>query len=209
MLLLLALGMIGWYFYDRSQQPSPAAVNQQRLHFINDPVQVMLPKPQFARITNRQGTFYLKLLAQYRLCGKIATAERYYLGWDGALSPLDLGICWGIIPLPENYSTLNFSTGHRFCYFRLKPDSPLDPTYVISHMSNNHLIPARDNLRKALLSLKEGQLVLLEGYLVEVSGFFKERPVNWGTSLTRDDSGNHACELFYVTRVTTEDAIYL
>ncbi len=71
------------------------------------------------------------------------------------------------------------------------------------YFSNNHIISSDKDVEKLIRSVKAGEYVKLDGYLVETyartdnGGYFK-----WGTSLSRKDRGDGACELLYVTNVT-------
>jgi hypothetical protein len=81
-------------------------------------------------------------------------------------------------------------------YYTLYPrDGAVDIGVALRHSGNMHLIPADDVVRDRLESVRAGQVVTLRGQLVDAA-----RPdgFTWGTSLTRDDSGAGACELFLV-----------
>lgn len=60
-----------------------------------------------------------------------------------------------------------------------------------------HIIPASADVQKFVCTVQPGQKISLKGWLVAVSG-----PDNWGwsSSLTRNDTGEGACEVFYVDR---------
>lgn len=96
----------------------------------------------------------------------------------------------------------------RWYHYHYDADSPLREDYISRHSSNNHIIPADPNVRRAVLRLKIGAPALLEGFLVNVDGSYRGSPVWWNTSLTRDDTGAHSCEVFYVTRVTYGNKVY-
>ena len=61
-----------------------------------------------------------------------------------------------------------------------------------------HIIPANDELAKRLHKVRVGQVVELRGSLVEVRD--REHLV-WASSLSRDDDGKGACEVFYVEQL--------
>jgi hypothetical protein len=63
-----------------------------------------------------------------------------------------------------------------------------------------HLIPADGQVRDALERVRRGQLVHLEGFLVDAS---RADGWQWHSSLSREDTGNGACELVYVERAET------
>jgi hypothetical protein len=61
-----------------------------------------------------------------------------------------------------------------------------------------HIIPATPAIAKQCKSLRAGSLVHLRGDLVEATGPGIGR---WRSSLSRTDTGNGACELFYVDEI--------
>jgi len=61
---------------------------------------------------------------------------------------------------------------------------------------------------KNKLRLKKGDKVYLEGYLVFIKGTVNGRNSWWNSSLTRNDTGNGACEILYLTRAVIGDIIY-
>jgi len=58
-----------------------------------------------------------------------------------------------------------------------------------------HMIPADDRIEKMLKSVRPGEVVKLSGYLVQVNA---SDGWHWKSSLTREDTGNGACEVVYV-----------
>ena len=58
-----------------------------------------------------------------------------------------------------------------------------------------HMIPADDSVARALKRVRVGDVVTLDGYLVEAD---KPGGWRWRSSLTRDDTGDGACEVVYV-----------
>ncbi len=68
----------------------------------------------------------------------------------------------------------------------------------MGHSGNMHMIPANPGVKADLDDVGEGDLVRFSGYLVDASG---PNGFTWKTSLSRDDTGDGSCELFYVERV--------
>lgn len=123
------------------------------------------------------------------------------------LSPYDYAIIWG--KAPEYLPYLKFDQIVRFCLFEYKNGAPIDIEYLSAHMSNNHLIPSTLNLRRAFSTAKKKDLVSIDGFLVYVSSTDKQnRSSTWNSSLSRDDKGNGACEIIYVTRLRINDKVY-
>jgi hypothetical protein len=64
-----------------------------------------------------------------------------------------------------------------------------------------HMVPADAAIRGRLQDIRRGDIVRVRGYLVDVD---HESGFHWRTSLSREDSGNGACELIYVERIQIE-----
>lgn len=71
------------------------------------------------------------------------------------------------------------------------PESTFTVPYIINHSSNNHIIPATENLRKAVKSIKTGRKIVLEGFLVNLTGTYERQTVWSDTSMSRSDTGDH------------------
>ena len=56
-------------------------------------------------------------------------------------------------------------------------------------------------MESRLRRLRPGQVVTLTGYLVDVRG---PGGFRWNTSLRRDDTGDGACELMWIERVSID-----
>jgi hypothetical protein len=116
------------------------------------------------------------------------------------ICPVDLGLGWGSMSIAGVLNELKITQRGRFLLYSSKGDEmPLDPEQITRSASNNHCLPADDNVRSQLLSIKRHEVATLEGYLVEVNG--ADSGV-WRSSLTRDDEDGGACEIIWVTSVT-------
>lgn len=122
------------------------------------------------------------------------------------LSPVDLGLAWGKVA--ENNTKIDFhwKQSGRWIYWevdRVSEIAPLGGTDGVNRQcSNNHIIPASSSIKDKVKKIRQGDRVKLEGYLVDI---YAEKPdgswFEWNTSSSRSDSGNGACEVFYVTDV--------
>ena len=73
---------------------------------------------------------------------------------------------------------------------------------VARQCSNNHLIPADTRVKKAIKKIKKGDHIRITGYLVYIDGKKSDGTTFfWNSSTTRDDDGDGACEVIYVTDV--------
>ena len=62
-----------------------------------------------------------------------------------------------------------------------------------------HMIPANKQVAKQLAEVREGNVVAIVGQLVKINA---DDGWRWGSSLSRTDTGNGACELVYVKEVS-------
>lgn len=178
-------------------------------------VQENLKSP--SQITIGQGRTHRLLIkqAKYTLSGIVVARNtnfwlRTFMQNDfDEVVPIDFGIAWGKLAdkklLSEHFKFKSFKTlgEARVLSYKWRGVYHLDSSYIHSHISHNHLIPANDNVAAALLKVKKWDKVKLEGYLVDM--IFPNGQTSY-TSLTRTDTnptsrGNGACETFYVEAI--------
>jgi hypothetical protein len=63
-----------------------------------------------------------------------------------------------------------------------------------------HVIPANDDVARALSRVREGDRLRMDGWLVEVDA---PDGWTWRSSTTREDSGDGACEVVYACSLRT------
>ncbi len=125
------------------------------------------------------------------------------------IAPVDLCLAWRKLAEPENERNMTFVQGKRNCQSWGNASIPVTDSYFRSHISNNHIIPATQNIINAIRSLKKRDKIVLKGYLVNV---LLERYGNnytfLKTSVMRGDWGLEGCEVIYVTYVRIGNKIY-
>jgi hypothetical protein len=190
LLAFTLLAAVAWFWIHE-----PAA-SWRGMPAARDPVQLMtgLPPP-FTRDANT-----LTPLARYTITAVVLGRERYRNDREADLAPVDLALGWGPMSVAGVINDLSISQSGRWYEFQWSGEPPLDPGLIITHSANTHCLPA-DDVRQALLDVKRHELVTLEGYLVEVTG---PDGYHWRSSLTRDDTGGHSCEVLWVTRVSRQ-----
>lgn len=177
------------------------------LRDLPDPIQIQTTG---GTVKNVDGTdVEITYLAEYSISGRIVDVQGYggYALGD-KLSTRDFGISWGFLANPENNNKMKWnSVGNRFLMWSTDDVEWLRSVggekKLNDYFSNNHIISSDKDVEKLIRSVKAGEYVKLDGYLVETyartdnGGYF-----TWGTSLSRKDRGDGACELLYVTNVT-------
>jgi len=173
-----------------------------------DPIQMPFKADEPMTVKVKNGYFMITPVAEYKISGVVVGKATYSSDWAGEISPVDLAIVWGKLADPGANRYITYTQGYRWYFYQCKSEGPFDHSYVISHSSNNHIIPANENIRRAVKTVKKKHQVVLEGFLVNLKGTYKEQPVTWNTSLSRTDIGNGSCELFYVSKVRIGTKVY-
>jgi hypothetical protein len=195
-------------FLSGCDRPRQTGANFEKIETSQDPLQTPCPSTEPIVAEIRNGVFTITPMAEYKLAGVVVSKKSYSDDWDAKISPIDLAIAWGKLAEPESDRHITFSQGNRWYHYKWKEGSPVDTSYVIAHSANNHIIPANENIHRALKVIRKKDRVVLEGYLVNLKGTYKGRPVTWNTSLSRTDTGNGSCELFYVSKVRIDTRVY-
>jgi hypothetical protein len=143
------------------------------------------------------GIYILKPVDTYEISATVGSKLPYHDEME--ISPVDLCMAWGKMADDDNNGLITYGQSLRYCFTQYNGQLPR--SYVESHVSNNHIIPANDSILEAIKSIKEGDKVTIKGYLVDVSKSKLNGVWNWRTSQTRFDKGSGACEIIYVTEV--------
>jgi hypothetical protein len=207
-LLAIALMIGGYVLYGSFTAPEEnVASSDDVLDLKQDPIQGDATGEGLPVIEMGGRQIFLWAKARYSITGQLVSKNRYVNGFMSDLSPWDYALAWG---QTDTYiDQLRFQQMVRFCLFEPKKGAVVDFNYVNSHISNNHLIPATKNIRRALALAKKGDIVKLDGYLVNVeAGKNGQTVAGWNTSTTRTDTGNGACEIIYVTRLRIGDRVF-
>jgi hypothetical protein len=189
--MALSLAVVGFCVY--GMWPQRALRHPPGVIAPREPMQQIIP----ARLLGEVHGYSLTALAGYAIEARVLHTKRYW--GDGAdLVPYDVALGWGPMSDQSILDQLDIAQSNRFFFYQWRNAPPIPEGQIVCHAANNHLIAANADIAKAIRNLRAGEVVRLRGYLVQVS-----RPdgFRWVTSLTRADTGNGACEVFYVEYV--------
>ncbi len=145
--------------------------------------------------------------ATYKITGYAAETSRKLLDeWDFVM-PLDVALVWGPVADPGVLSHLKFHLSERYVSYWYDASTPPSAVGQLrSHVANNHLIPASEEVADRLARVDIGDLVTLRGKLVDVDVHDArgKHVFHARTSLSRDDVGSGACEILWVEWVDVE-----
>ena len=180
---------------------APDNVNSPASTYTIAPIAVSLASPIQQPTQNSQAfqlnEYTLLPKAEIHLAARLLSKERYRLGREADLSPMDLALGWGAMADPEITKQIRISQSGRWFHWRTA-QLPIPRRDIETHASNIHIIPANKAVEKQLSNIATGDIIQLTGQLVDVEsadGFF------WRTSMTREDTGAGACEILYTTHL--------
>ncbi len=147
--------------------------------------------------TLQRGDATLVTRARFELTARVLSREDYRFDAGASLAPVDLALGWGRMSDNDVLASIQISQGNRFYHWHVDR-FPIPRREIETSSANMHMIPADNSVRDALEHVHKGDVIHLEGFLVDAS-----RPGGWRwrTSMTRDDTGNGACELVYVESI--------
>lgn len=194
-LLLLVAGCRDWREH---VDPARAAGEPEQVLVANEPAIEFEGKHHRVRLQPR---------ATYKITGYAAETSRQLLDeWDFVM-PMDVALVWGPVADPAVLSHMKFHLTERYVSYWYDGATPsITRGQLPSHIANNHLIPATEEVAKDVARIRIGDLVTLRGRLVDVDirdthgrQVFRAR-----TSLSRDDIGSGACEIIWVESAEVE-----
>ncbi|WP_201315648.1 hypothetical protein [Dyella sp. EPa41] len=184
--LIVALGGAHWWRH-RPLAPSPGVLAADA------PEQIDLDDGA----SLQRGDVMLRTRAHFALTARVLSREDYHMDAGARLAPVDLALGWGRMSDSEVLKDITVSQENRFYHWHVD-HFPIPRREIETSSANMHMIPADDGVRHELERVRTGEIIHLEGFLVDAS-----RPDgwHWRTSMTREDTGNGACELVYVESV--------
>ena len=145
--------------------------------------------------------YKIKPLYDYDLVGMVMSYKhhdgnsRLHKRWNDHLNIADYCVVWGDTAAASTLPKVKFWNGQFTCNFSTRNQEAWD-NFNTSQISNNHIITADKLLRKKISKIKIGDQIRIKGFLAEYENL--NTGGTRGTSITRDDQGNGACETILV-----------
>ena len=186
--------------------PKAAEIDMSEISVLSQPIQKETIVSEF--VVSRKGK-ELKVipLADFDINGVVVSTKRYYSGFDAAVVPIDIGIVWGEITKPENIANIYFEQIVRFLRYRITGDLPFGYDYINKNVANIHAVPENKKIKRVLNSINKYDKVHLKGYLIQIESI-SNKNYRRRSSLTRDDTGDGACEVMWINHVKINHKIY-
>lgn len=138
-------------------------------------------------------------LAGFSLQARVLARENYHLGNESDYSPTDLALGWGPMAEPGMGQRLNVTQASRWYRYSWGEEGPpLSQNEIVANSANMHMVPANRAVEAALSQVSENDLIELQGWLIRID---RNDGWHWQSSLSREDSGDGACELVYVCAI--------
>lgn len=191
-----------------SPAPTPSASSSGEIDVLGEPLQVGAPWPAFV-VVRGEYTFTITPVADFDISAEVASVAHYRSDWNSLLAPVDLALLWGSLTHEEAKDHITYSQSGRWYHYRFDGNSPYDGNFIRLHSGNVHVLPATENLARAVRRIGEGDRVRLRGQLVNVDGVKSDGyRVWWRTSLSREDMGDGSCEVLWVTELCKGGTVY-
>jgi len=137
-------------------------------------------------------------LAKFVVTARVLSRDNYHFDAESDISPTDLALGWGRMSDSAVLRLVDVDQGGRFYSWSVH-EFPIPRREIETHSANMHMVPADATVARTLKRVRVGDVVTIEGDLIEAD---KPGGWKWRSSLTRDDTGDGACELVYVTDLT-------
>ncbi len=202
--MVMALGATLWVasVLFREALPEPSALRDELRY---EPVQTDTQAAPF-QTTVGGVTYTVTPKADYEIWGLVVSGHDSNAWWDWIhqavndhLNVVDLCVVFGENVARGAYVGLDYSSGQWVCNVQTRSTEKWQ-RFSMRALSNNHLLADSKGLAERLRGIRIGDQVRVRGVLAEYAhnhGMAFTR----GTSLTRDDTGNGACETIYVQDV--------
>lgn len=199
-LLVLSLAALALSAGLRRRLPPPGLIDGSLLA---DPVQSAEGvAPPFE--IERKGVLYLVTpVFGYEIRGLVvsehdsrAFTDLSHERWKDNLNVKDVCVVWGRNVATGVYRKMTFRNRDFTCYYSY-PDSATGGLFTENCLSNNHLLAGDDRTARKVRMVRRGDQIRVRGWLASYER--PGTPFRRGTSTTRDDRGNGACETVYVT----------
>lgn len=168
------------------------------------PIQKKIDKSPFFVNVNKVD-YEIQPMYDYELYGLVVSYELHdgnynlHKRWNDHLNVADYCVVWDKSAFTEHLPKINFWNGQFTCNISTK-DMQAWESFDPAQLSNNHLISDENYIRTKLRKIKVGDQIRVAGWLSSYKNLNNDG--TRGTSITRDDEGNGACETIYVNEVS-------
>ncbi len=168
-----------------------------------EPTQAKIEKPAFVKKVN-DIEYEIQPLYDYELFGLVVSYEHHdgnynlHKLWRDHINVADFCVVWGENATNNQLNDIDFWNGQFTCNYSTRNQQAWE-SFNINQLSNNHLLTDYKHAQKKLRGINIGDQIRIKGWLANYKNLGNGG--TRGTSITRDDQGNGACETIYVNEV--------
>lgn len=149
--------------------------------------------------------YHVEPLAEYQLAGLVVTHNDISAFHDiyhdeRSVDVRDLCLIWGENLKDDSFKELVYWSEPWSCHVRA-PSREAFRRFDETALSNNHLLPANEEIKRGLQAVEVGDEVWISGALVNYSPAHSPERLR-KSSTVRSDRGNGACEVIFVEQFT-------
>ena len=199
LLFVMSLLFLAASYLIKDRYPNVSSIDKRLLQ---EPIQS--ERVRIHTITHEENniTYTIKPLHEYELYGLIVSQHVsqsfpnvYHRLWKDFINTKDICVVWGKNVEMNVYQKLHFKNGSYTCQVSTGYNEAWQ-NFNVNQFSNNHLLVVDPKIQDIIDRVRPGDQIRIKGYLAEYShdeGFTR------GTSTTRTDDGDGACETILVT----------
>ena len=164
------------------------------------PLQAAINHPPFSANVNAIN-YQIQPLYDYTLYGLVVSYAHHdgdkmlHKLWNDHLNASDVCVVWSKNAFDLNLNDYSFWNGQFTCNIKTS-DTAAWRRFDMKQLSNNHLLSDSKLIRDKIKGISVGDQIYIKGWLSE---YTSEGGGMRGTSITREDTGNGACETIFVT----------
>ena len=195
-LLLAASALLALVaFWNRNDLPADVSFRRE---LANAPEQTSVDERPFA-IDHAGVTYTVEPQFAYELHGMVVSyrlhdgSSRMHRLANDHLNVADLCVVWSDTAFSPTLGKIDFWNGIFTCNFQTR-DAEAWARFKATQISNNHLLSADAGIRERIAAVRIGDQIRVRGWLASYGSGAGKR----GTSTTREDTGDGACETIFV-----------
>jgi hypothetical protein len=199
LLFLLSAVVSAVSFFQRRALPPPRLIAEDLLQ---DPVQVEQEIPPPFEVVRKGVRYVVHPRFSYELWGLVvsehdsrAFTDLSHKRWNDNLNVKDICVIWGRNVETGVYLKMKFRNRDFTCFYSYS-DAATGAAFDANAMSNNHLLAGDDATARAVRKVRRGDQIHVRGWLSSYGQ--PATQFQRGTSTSRTDRGNGACETIYV-----------
>lgn len=201
LVFLVSLAVLVATYFTKDRLPDPGYYD---ITTLSPPLQEPTSQQAFTIIVNNQH-YIIRPRYEYQLNGVIVTYNNsdgfgdiwHHRRWNDFINLRDLCVVWGDNVKSGVYKKVAFSSDSWTCWVAWA-DRQTGDLFKGNALSNNHLLTDSLAIKKTLMQAEIGDQIRLRGVLAEYAN--QDAHFRRGTSISRDDTGNGACETIFLSQ---------